>query len=61
MFPLCRIAILAPMINICARDGQAKFTMRGKPKVNAHWNLYCMVHNIGKIMRYSLLFAKHPA
>jgi hypothetical protein len=29
-----------------------RFTLRGKSKVEAQWNLFCSVHNIGKIARY---------
>jgi len=57
-----RIAIVEPVFcNIRSLKGMDRFTMRGKPKVNAQWNLYCMVHNIEKNMRYSSLFAKNPA
>jgi hypothetical protein len=28
------------------------FTLRGKIKVNIQWLMYCMIHNIGKIMVY---------
>ncbi|MDA3812322.1 MAG: transposase [Spirochaetaceae bacterium] len=30
-----------------------RFTLRGREKVSTQWLLYCMVHNIGKIQRYS--------
>lgn len=30
-----------------------RFTLRGRAKVNIQWKLFCMVHNIGKIMRYA--------
>jgi hypothetical protein len=33
---------------------QDRFTYRGKVKVNIQWMLYCMVHNIEKIMNYGL-------
>jgi len=57
-----RIAIVEPVFgNIRTQKGLDRFTMRGKPKVNAQWNLYCMVHNIEKIMRYSSLFAQKPS
>lgn len=29
-----------------------RFTLRGKKKVNAQWNLFCIVHNLKKIHRY---------
>lgn len=31
-----------------------RFTMRSKKKVNNQWLLYCIVHNIGKLQRYSV-------
>ncbi len=34
-----------------------RFTLRGKKKVNAQWNLYCIVHNLKKIHRYGEVFA----
>ena len=30
-----------------------RYTLRGKAKVNIQWKLFCMVDNIGKIMRYA--------
>jgi transposase len=52
-----RIAIVEPVFgNIRSIKRLDRFTMRGKKKVNVQWNLYCMVHNIEKIMRYSSLF-----
>lgn len=57
-----RIGIIEPVFgNIRSVKRLDRFTMRGKAKVNAQWNLYCMVHNIEKIMRYSARFAPNPA
>ena len=48
-----RIGIVEPVFaNIRAVKGLDRFTLRGKLKVNIQWVLYCMVHNIGKIMSY---------
>ena len=48
-----RIAIVEPVFaNIETHKGMDRFTLRGKIKVNIQWLLYCMVHNIGKIMTY---------
>jgi transposase len=41
-----------PFANIRHAKRLDRFTLRGKPKVNAQWLLYCLVHNIGKIQRY---------
>jgi transposase len=49
-----RIAIVEPVFaNIRTHKQLNRFTLRGKIKVNIQWLLYCMVHNIGKIMRYA--------
>jgi hypothetical protein len=48
-----RIAIVEPVFaNIQTHKGMSRFTLRGKIKVNIQWLLYCMIHNIGKILRY---------
>jgi len=48
-----RIGIVEPVFaNIKCMKGLDRFTLRGKIKVNIQWVLYCMVHNICKIMRY---------
>jgi hypothetical protein len=48
-----RIAIVEPVFaNIKCMKRLDRFTLRGKIKVNIQWVLYCMVHNICKIMRY---------
>lgn len=57
-----RIGIVEPVFgNIRSIKRMDRFTVRGKKKVNTQWNLYCLVHNIEKIMRYSNMFAPHPA
>lgn len=48
-----RIAIVEPVFaNIATQKRMDRFTLRGKIKVNIQWLLYCMIHNIGKIMAY---------
>jgi len=48
-----RIAIVEPVFaNIATHKSMDRFTLRGKIKVNIQWLLYCMIHNIGKIMAY---------
>lgn len=48
-----RMGIIEPVFgNICNAMRLNHFTLRTKAKVNVQWVLYCMVHNIGKIMRY---------
>jgi transposase len=48
-----RIAIVEPVFsNIRFLKRLDRFTLRGKTKVNIQWLLYCMIHNIGKIVAY---------
>jgi transposase len=48
-----RIGIAEPVFaNIRAVKRLDRFTLRGKIKANIQWVLYCMVHNIGKIVSY---------
>ncbi|SFC89020.1 transposase, partial [Pseudoalteromonas denitrificans] len=35
--------------NITVNKGMNKFTLRGQEKVNAQWQMYCLVHNIEKL------------
>ena len=49
-----RIAIVEPVFaNIRTHKQMNRFTLRGKLKVNIQWLLYCMVHNMGKIIRFA--------
>ena len=53
-----RIKIVEPIFgNIRIHKGLDRFTLRGKVKVNIQWLLYCMVHNIEKIMKCSPAYA----
>ena len=48
-----QIGVAEPVFaNIGAVKRLDRFTLRGKIKVNIQWVLYCMVHNIGKIISY---------
>lgn len=48
-----RMSVIEPVFaNICVHKGLNRFSLRGKKKVNAQWQLFCTVHNIGKIMSY---------
>jgi hypothetical protein len=48
-----RLGIIEPVFgNIRHTKRLNRFTLRGKRKVNAQWQLYCLVHNIEKIQRY---------
>jgi transposase len=53
-----RMGIVEPVFaNIKMHKGLSRFTLRTKKKVNVQWLLFCMIHNIGKIAKYILLFA----
>lgn len=48
-----RLAIVEPVFaNITIQKRMYRFTLRSKIKVDIQWMLYCMVHNIGKILKY---------
>ena len=48
-----RLGIVEPVFgNLKNNMGLLRFTLRGKTKVNIQWNLYCIVHNLGKLYRY---------
>lgn len=53
-----RLGIVEPVFaNIRARKRLDRFLLRGKRKVNTQWTLFCMVHNIGKILRFGTSYA----
>ena len=48
-----RMSVVEPVFaNIGTNKGLDRFTLRGKKKVQGQWRLYCLVHNIEKLMRY---------
>jgi transposase len=52
-----RLAIAEPVFaNIRINKRLDRFTLRGKIKVNIQWLLYCLVHNIEKILNYGLAY-----
>lgn len=53
-----RLGIVEPVFgNIRAQKRMYRFTLRGRCKVNIQWMLYCMVHNIEKILHFGPSFA----
>ena len=45
-----RLGAIEPIFgNITVNKGMNKFTLRGQEKVNAQWQMYCLVHNIEKL------------
>jgi hypothetical protein len=50
-----RFGIVEPVFaNIREQKRMDRFLLRGKTKVNIQWLLYCIVHNIEKILHYGL-------
>lgn len=48
-----RMSVVEPVFaNIGTNKRLNRFSLRGKAKVQGQWKLYCMVHNIEKLMRY---------
>ncbi len=53
-----RLAIVEPVFaNIRSNKRLDRFTLRGKIKVNIQWLLYCLVHNIEKLLNYGMAYA----
>lgn len=51
-----RMSTVEPVFgNIGTNKGLNRFSLRGKHKVEGQWKLYCLVHNIEKIMNYGAL------
>lgn len=53
-----RLAIVEPVFaNIRTQKRLDRFTLRGKSKVDIQWKLYCIIHNIEKIVNFGTGFA----
>ena len=53
-----RMSVIEPVFaNICSNKKLNRFSLRGKEKVESQWQLYCIVHNIEKLMNYGELAA----
>jgi transposase len=51
-----RFGIVEPVFgNIRHNKRLNRFTLRGRRKVDAQWQLYCLVHNIEKLMNYGTI------
>jgi hypothetical protein len=54
-----RLVIAEPVFaNIRINKRLDRFTLRGKIKVNIQWLMYCLVHNIEKILNYGMAYAQ---
>jgi transposase/23S rRNA maturation mini-RNase III len=50
-----RLGIVEPVFgNIRENKGLRRFSLRGKSKVGMQWKLFCIIHNIEKIMNYGM-------
>ena len=48
-----RLGIVEPVFaNITSAHRLKRFSLRGRAKIDTQWQLFCLVHNIGKIQRY---------
>jgi len=57
-----RLGIVEPVFgNIRACKRMDRFTLRGKIKVNIQWMLYCLVHNIEKIVNFGKTYGVSTA
>jgi transposase len=54
-----RMSIVEPVFgNIRAQKELDRFTLRGRDKINIQWKLYCLVHNIEKILHFGTSFTR---
>ena len=48
-----RMSVAEPVFgNIGTNKRLNRFSLRGKEKVQGQWRLFCLVHNIEKLMQY---------
>ncbi len=48
-----RMSVVEPVFgNMGTNKGLKQFSLRGKRKVQGQWQLYCLIHNIGKLAHY---------
>ncbi len=53
-----RMSVVEPVFgNIGTNKRLTRFSLRGRKKVNAQWQLYCLIHNIEKLKNYGQLAA----
>jgi hypothetical protein len=57
-----RLGIVEPVFgNIRACKKMDRFTLRGWIKVNIQWMLYCLVHNIEKVINFGRTYVMAEA
>lgn len=48
-----RFGTMEPLFaNVCYNKGLARFTLRGRAKVDGQWKLFCLVHTIERLARH---------
>ena len=48
-----RMSVVEPVFgNIGTNKRLRRFSLRSRPKVQGQWRLFCLVHNIEKLMNY---------
>ncbi len=53
-----RMSVVEPVFgNIGTNKKLNRFSLRGKIKIQGQWRLYCMVHNIEKLVNYGQIAA----
>ncbi|QIL90509.1 IS1182 family transposase [Microbulbifer sp. SH-1] len=51
-----RMSVVEPVFgNIGTNKGLSRFSLRGKRKVQGQWQMFCLVHNIEKLMKYGAI------
>ncbi|KUJ83588.1 transposase [Microbulbifer flavimaris] len=51
-----RMSVVEPVFgNIGTNKRLSRFSLRGKEKVQGQWRLFCLIHNIEKLMRYGAI------
>lgn len=57
-----RLSTVEPVFaNVRAQKRMDRFTLRGRAKVNIQWMLYCLVHNIEKVLHFGASYAMAAA
>lgn len=57
-----RLRIVEPVFgNVRAQKRMDRFTLRGRVKVSVQWMLYCLVHNLEKIVHFGPSYAMATA
>ena len=52
-----RMGIVEPVFGPRSQKRMDRFTLRGRVKVSIQWMLYCLVHNIEKILNFGASYA----